>query len=252
MKKQKKKGLIVTERDHRLFEFLFRGRIATVEQVNEYIFGGISFQGVGRRLSRLCDNGFILKSSFILGQKTKMSYQVTDKGLGEIQSSLPYKVTARSRKSDSPEHDMTLNDIRLRLGAAQKVLRILSENELQSCAEFERDSETKAFVALNSDGAIQLQNRDGYLYVALEYDASEKSHHRYVEKIGSYYRHSGVPAVLYICKNNHIRKVLKKAETEVLKGQDKKPKFYYALLSDILGNVDEMAFENLSGRIFKL
>lgn len=242
----------MTSRDYQLFKFLFRGRIATIEQINQYIFGGIRLQTVGRRLNRLSEKGYVVKTPFVMDCKAKLAYQVSDKGLSEIQSQLKYQVKGRPRKSDSPEHDVTLNDIRYVFDKAEKALQVLSENELQSCEEFSGSQGVKPFVDLNSDGAIQLKKDDEHFYVALEYDASEKSHHRYVEKIGSYYRHSSVPAVLYICKSNHIRKVLKKAETEVLKGQDKKPKFYYATLSDVLAGSEQMSFENLSGRIFKL
>lgn len=244
--------MILTPRDHLLFNFLFQARIATLEQVNQYIFGGISLQGVGRRMNRLSEKGYLAKSSFLMEQKAKVAYQVADKGLNEIRSQLPYQVTIRPRKSDSPEHDVTLNDIRSVMTRAEKVQRVLSENELQSCGEFAKNGELRAFVDLNCDGAIQLQKGQAYLHAALEYDASEKSHHRYMEKIGSYYRHTSIPAVLYICKDNKIKKVIQKAEQEVLKGQDKKPKFYYAILSKVIGQVGEVSFENLSGRIFKL
>jgi hypothetical protein len=87
--------------------------------------------------------------------------------------------------------------------------------------------------------------------VALEYDASKKSNHRYKAKIADYYKHSTIPAVFYIAKNKAILSMVKNAEHEVVKDSGKKFKFYYAELPDVLRENSPMTFESLSGHIFK-
>ena len=44
MVRHKKQRLILTERDHQLFEFLFKGKVSNLEQLRKLFFDGKSLQ----------------------------------------------------------------------------------------------------------------------------------------------------------------------------------------------------------------
>lgn len=243
--------VVITQRDHELFFFLNQGKVSTVEQINRYFFPDTGFKTVHRRLTKLVKTNFLSKDVFLQNGSPKITFGLGEKGLSRIQSLLPYAAPPKVQKSDSPEHDIVLNDIRYALKRSDRVLSILGENELQSSQEFQKDKRYAPFVELNSDGVLSIKKSSGDILVALEYDANKKTASRYLEKMQQYYRKTVIPAVFYIGKTKSILSMVQNAERLVREDTGKKYKFFYGLLENVLAGKGEINFESLSGRRFK-
>jgi DNA-binding MarR family transcriptional regulator len=243
--------LVLTMRDYQLFHFLFRGKVSTVSQINKHIFSGIEEKTVHRRLTKLRKANFLSKGTFLQNDKPRVTFSLGEDGLAKIKEQLPYRVTEKSHRSDSPEHDITLNDIWAVLKGSHRISSYFSENELQTSRDLASDPRLKPFVDLNSDGVLSVQKGDEKVFTALEYDANKKAVGRYKDKIKQYYAHSSVPAVFYIGRNRSVLNAVQNAERLVVKDLEKKFKFYYCSLNDVLECESQVTFESLSGRSFR-
>lgn len=251
MIKNKSKGIVLTKRDYQLFRFLFRGKVSTLVQINRHIFSSIGEKTVHRRLNKLAKANFLAKDVFLYNDKPKITYGLGELGLDKIREQLPYRAPKKPQKSDSPEHDITLNEIRFALIKSRRIVSCLSESELQSSPDFRNDHRLKPYIELNSDGVLFLSKGNETVLVALEYDANKKTTTRYKEKLMDYYKHSSIAAVFYIGRDKGILSMVQNAERMVAKDVDRKFKLYYSNLENVLGDIEQVVFENLSGRIFK-
>lgn len=243
--------LVLTKRDYQLFHFLFRGKVSTLDQINLHIFNSVSEPTLNRRLGKLIRSNYLVKGVFLSNDKPKITYSLSELGLNKIREQLSYRVAKRPQKSDSPVHDIALNEIRMSLIGSQRILSCFSESELQSSLDLKNDHRLKPFVELNSDGVLSISKGSEKIFTALEYDANKKTIARYKEKLMEYYKHSSIPAVFYVGRNEGILSMIQNAERIVAKEIDKKFKFYYCVLEDVLRSESSVTFENLSGRVFK-
>ncbi len=121
---------------------------------------------------------------------------------------------------------------------------------MQSCDEYHDDRKFQPFIELNSDAMAEVNSKIGVLNLAIEFDATHKSTHRYSQKVNAYYVKRGVDGVLYICANKHILNVLHKVDKEVSDRHKCKHKLYFALLENVTGAIGELTFTNAKKGIF--
>jgi hypothetical protein len=120
-----------------------------------------------------------------------------------------------------------------------------TENMLQACGKFTEREETRPFVQVNSDAAIEVTRKGEKFLVGLEFENSEKAKERYVRKLVSYYSDGRTPVILYVCENSRIRAAIAQAEAEII--GKRPPRCHYSLLSDVLAGSKECIFEDLKG-----
>ena len=242
--------VVVGERDLRIMCSLFENKVVSRDQINTQFFHGVSTHTVNRRLRKLVGLGLITRMSAIVGSRVICGYCLSRRGLAQIKPMLPYKVTTKSTTSECPLHDIALNDIRGAFEAKSAVQSYYTENVLQTCTGFKSDRQFKPFVELNSDAMAEVDTKVGVLNLAIEFDTTHKSKDRYRQKINAYYGQRGVDGVLYICVSKHILNTLLKIDKEVSDRHRRKPRVYLAMLGDVIGERDEMAFTNAIGYIF--
>lgn len=142
-------------------------------------------------------------------------------------------------KSKSVMHDVTLVDIKNRFSQSEKIDVYHTENTLQTWLKFKRESETKPFVEHRCDAMVGVKVSTGLLFLAVEYEASEKAHHRYDNLFFKYYNDEEIPAVIYICESNERMKVLKEIERRGF--GNIKPKVFYTTLERFMTS-SELSF----------
>jgi hypothetical protein len=86
--------------------------------------------------------------------------------------------------------------------------------------------------------------------VALEYEVSDKKLSRYVDKLTDYYYSPSIAAVLYVCGNDSIEKLIRKADAEIEKDSD--GKVFTCLEETIYKSSSELPFINRQKDIFYL
>ena len=99
---------------------------------------------------------------------------------------------------------------------------------------------------------VEVDTKVGVLNLAIEFDSACKSKSRYMHKLSTYYGKRVIDGVLYICASRHILNTLLKVDKEVADRHRRKPKVYLAMLGDVIGDRDAMAFTNAINYIFRV
>lgn len=248
--RKKRKSVILCSRDMRIMRSLFESKVMSREQINKQFFPDVSKYTVNIRLNKIMSLGLITRKPIAVERGVFYGYSLTQKGLAAIKPTLPYEVKAVRASSECPLHDIALNDIRKAFEQRSAVQRYYTENVMQSCDEYHDNSKFQPFIELNSDAMAEVDTRIGILNLAIEFDATHKSKHRYRQKVNDYYVERGVDGVLYICANKYILQALFKVDREVSERHQCDHKLYFALLDDVTGAAGEMAFTNASNGIF--
>ena len=248
--RRKSKNVILCSRDMRIMRSLFESKVMSREQINNQFFPNVSKYTVNIRLHKIMSLGLIKRKPIAVERGVFYGYSLTQKGLAAIKPTLPYEVKAVRASSECPLHDIALNDIRKGFENRAAVQNYYTENVMQSCNEYHNDRKFQPFIELNSDAMAEVDTRIGVLNLAIEFDATHKSKHRYRKKVNDYYVEHGVDGVLYICANKYILHALLRVDKEVSERHACDPKLYFALLNDVTGAVGEMAFTNVNKGIF--
>ena len=248
--RNKTRNFVLCGRDMRIMRLLFESKVMSREQINKKFFPDAVKHTVNIRLHKIMCLGLIKRKPIAVERGVFYGYSLTQRGLAQIKPRLPYEVKAIRSSSECPLHDIALNDIREAFEAKDAVQRYYTENVMQSCDEYHNDRKFQPFIKLNSDAMAEVDTRIGVLNLAIEFDATHKSTHRYSQKVNAYYVKRGVDGVLYICANKHILNILHKVDTEVSDRHKRKHKLYFALLEDVTGATGKLTFTNAKGGIF--
>ena len=243
----KRRRLAVTQRDEKLFAYLFVNKVAAVEDIRKDIFGGVAVQTVHRRLVKLSHAGFVEAS----GQREKgnrMIYSLTKKGFREYIAE-DKAIKRVQLKSDSVEHDLTLLEIKRYLRALEMVLGVYSENLFKS-GLMDDVPEVKKLKELWPDAIVKIKFEEKTLFLPLEYEASAKYSRRNDKLLAKYNTSPHVLGVIFISKTAAIeRRVLQKEKT---KGTKPKGKLYYCRLEDVVKSERKLTLTNALGDILIL
>lgn len=239
-------GVVVTDRDRKLFCQLFENRAMRRDQIHVFAFLGASEQATLKRLSSLVRNGF-LDRQYVDSQRNRILavFENTPKALKEIADAYPHKITSELCKSDSVEHDLCLVDLRAKFQRLSLVNNYLTENMLQGCEKFSSMEAIRPFVVNNTDAAFELKGKSKKIWIGLEFENSEKAHERYVRKLVNYYSNDKVQIIFYVCGSPRVRVAVADAERAMI--GDRSPKCYYALLSDVLKTESNCTFVDIRG-----
>ena len=242
--------LIVTERDRKIFQFIFERRVATLDQIHRKFFSSAKIQTVHDRLSRLVKENYLLKMAVDYKGRLTAVFGISPSALKAFANQYRYAITKPLLKSDSISHDLALSEVRERLERAEMVAEYLSENMLHACAALTEAKKLGPFVRANSDAALVLRARTDRFIVALEYEVSEKEISRYAKKITEYYLSPEVDGVFYVCGNNRIENVVRQIDTEV--GQKFQSKIYTCQEKTIHSGTLPLPFRDRDNAIFSL
>lgn len=170
-------------KDVELLRYLYIVKAATVEQAKRDVYKSPTLKTVQNKLSRFRSEDLV---SYTLGSNDDQfkAYFLTECGYKCVfNTSSPKNIKL---KSDSIDHDLTLNDIRSKILDSKDVKEFWTENQLKEAAEANFKSELSIFSKLNADGAFRVSFPNGNFLVSLEYEHSWKNKTRYDEFISSY------------------------------------------------------------------
>ena len=242
---------VVTQRDRKLFEYLFENKVSTCAAIQQDIFNNVSIQKIYRRMGKLERSNFIKKDCFSLNEQRVHIYNITDNAYKKYVVSDMADVRRKQLNSDSIEHDLTLLDIRRRILRCTGIVNYYSENSLQSSHRYYNSHIFRGYVLLRSDAVIELLDENKNTgYIPLEYEASQKESTRYEKKINDYYMGSDTAVVLWICRNTKIQNSLIEARKAL--NTNEESKMYFSLLENVINNKDKIIFKNMEGKIVEL
>lgn len=228
-------SLVLTQRDFRLFHYLFCTKGAAIQQINRDIFGGVSKSVIHDRLYKLVNYGYIEKGFYQYGA-FRTYYTLKKSTL----ATMGYKKEDLSRtelKSAILSHDFFLVDVRQRFLELEGLVQYLTENQLQAESYFDNGYHYKPFKNLNSDAFARIKIGAKEFSAAIEYEQSHKGRMRYEDLFLEYYATESIPLVIYICDGEPLQKSLMAIERNVRGPREKK--FFYITKEEFLKpNVD--------------
>ena len=247
MKKNVRKGVVVTERDKHLFRYLFVNKVATVGDIKMDIFGKTALRVVHYRLQKLALAGLVEAAALRDGYH-RLVYSLTKKGFTEYIAD-ENTIKRVQLKSDSLEHDLALLEIKRTLRRFKSSLAIYSENLLRS-GIMDDIPELRALRELNPDAVVKLKVNGKIYFLPLEYEASSKSPKRNAKLLSKYYTEPQLAGVIFISKTGTIEKKMrtKEAARKTRSGG----KFYYALLEDVLKEEGKLSFVSIKNGVLSI
>ena len=245
--KQGLKKIFVTKKDVRFFQYLHAVKVSTYERVTRDIYTSYKVRSVSNRMRKMEDNHLLVGWRNRSLSESKRIVSLTARGFDLfIRNSEEQRMEL---KSNSVEHDLSLVDIRHKLMKQEKIKTYLTENEIQTWGSTVYREDYSPFVDLRSDAIVNMQTSKGTVKVPVEYDAHHKSKDRYTAFVDKYYNKSDVAIVFMVYEQDQIMKAIKDIEEKKITSG--RPKFFYALRSDLLKS-DTATFVNCEGDRLKL
>jgi len=238
--------LIIGQRDIDCFLFLHTHKVATAKQIHREVFKNAktNFYKKLRLYEKLkLVNRMTGAKDFDLSGV----YELTKKGFNVVRANKGELIAHQRYKSNSSYHDLFLVDLRYNIMNRQNVTRYLTENQIQTRADFDTEKGLVDFKRFHSDALMLLKsnNSETYLKVAIEFELSDKSIKDYIKKLSDYYSSGDVHAVFYICNDKTTEARIKKSELEVYKGN--KNKIYFIALEKLQTRNQSVTFHSQNG-----
>ncbi len=211
--------LILGQRDVNCFSFLHTNKAATAKQIHRAIFAK-DYSNFCKKMRKYEEIKLVNRLTGAKDFDLSGVYELTKKGFNVVRAN-PKGVIAHNRfKSNSILHDLYLVEIRHILKSRALVMSYLTENQIQTNADFDTEKSLVDFKRLHCDAFMVIKNaRSGsQIKVALEFELSDKSMKDYRKKLTDYYSAGGIAAVLCICKDKQTENRIKRSELEVYKG----------------------------------
>ena len=247
MTKKTKTGAFITERDRRLFLYLFVNKVAAIADIMEDVFHATARKNVYRRLTKLAGEKLI-ETSFQREGIHRLLYSLTMKGFKKYVSD---EAAARrvQLRSNSIEHDLTLLKIKRRLRTLDSVLAVYSEN-LVASGLMDDTAEVRRLKGLRSDAIVKIDVRGKNHFLPLEYEASSKSPRRNAQLVSKYLSNPFVPGVVFISKTDAVAERVRRKELS--KNADRRGVFYHCLLEDVLDGDRKPSPTSITGDVLTI
>jgi hypothetical protein len=234
----------VTNRDKALFDYLFLHKIATAIQVGRDIFGVSDLHDVRRRLRGLIKSGYLRATSIVYAKQPRLAYYLSEKPFQKYILPRIERPWAQL-KSDSPDHDTVLIDIRKRFLDCRNVQSFITENGIEAELDCPKGLPIQAFLEMHSDAAITYKNNDEIFHLAIEFEDAQKKRSRYEEHLTGYYVRNEIDGVIYIVKEPSLAKLLSEVDQTFCQGRPSK--IFFGSLEDVLNPKEPLCFQSYSG-----
>ncbi len=212
-----RKGLELQKRDIEILKFVFSFRVVTLSQVARRFFTERHETIAGRRIRKLVHYGFLKNCAVVRGAKMEKCIFPGEKTSKAVEHLWRFHIDKPYTKSESPEHDIRLAELGMKLEGLAGFHMLLPENLLQSSSDLASDPILKDIVSVQADGALAIKKAQGkgQDVFAVEMELTPKHITRYKDKLASYYLARGIEGVLYICGTQEIMNCLTEADKAV-------------------------------------
>lgn len=232
----------VNEKDIEFFSFLHSVKAATSEQINKEIYLYKNANVMGDRLRKLEKAKLIKGRGLSHNGRSRNYYSLAARGFNQYINC--DDIVREEMKTNSPVHDIGLVDIRRRLLDSKVASDYICENELQTWSEYLTDIHLAPYRLARCDGVAKM-NFATPVWIGVEYEASFKNRSRYKDILQRFYKNSGIPYMMYVCKTQELLTSIRSQENKHF--GEYKPKIMYITLNDLL-NSDIICFTSREGK----
>ena len=209
-------ALEIQERDTRVLKFVFACKVASYQQIVRRCFSASDKSAGYRRIRKLCEAGY-LKPLSVVAQPDEVKYvETTEKAWKLIKELWSFEIDRPHFRSESPLHDIRLNELFFRLEKLKSVRAFYTENLLQSSSLLAQEPNLGDLAKIQADGALVIVGTNNRLLTyGVELETSKKTPERYRAKIASYYTARRISGVIYTFSEREIANSLARVDDEV-------------------------------------
>jgi hypothetical protein len=226
--------------------YVFENRVATIDQLHRKFFPHTNKESAAsrNRIRMLYRSGYLKPCVTMVDQQVYRYYEVTEQAFHLIKERWRIEIDKPKFRSESPYHDIRLNELRSVFERLKLFEKYYPENMLQSSSVLQDELRTREAVQMQSDGVLLLKDTESTEFnFAIELETSKKAPERYKSKLWNYYRSSSqLDGVLYICSDQQIINAIVKADQ--VEREDQKSILHYALEKDVLKSDGQIIFTN--------
>ncbi len=232
----------LTNRDQELFKQLNLFGILSTAQIQKFIFGGIHFRTVLRRLRKLERTNFIDRHSGL--PNGQWTWTLSTKGLKHVGIESQIKIN-----KNNLIHDITVNEVSFQLLKSGLFKKFQSAYQLKKIhAEKNKDKENLEYENI-PDGILVFPTKQGTIIVSLEVELVAKSKARYRNIFASYQRNKAIQMVWYFVESERLGEQLTQDSMEFPKTIDKKPWLYWIDKKSIGNGLEKITLHSASQSI---
>jgi hypothetical protein len=233
-------------RDLEMMKSIFEQRVLTFDQLGRKFFPGRDKSTIRKRINRLCAEGLLKKKTLDLPDTSRKAVLLSERAWDTVKHRWGFEIENPHFQSKSPEHDVLLAEIVMRLKGLRCFKGYVSENVLQSSQAVAENPAFKELAFLQADGGLVVVDEAGNENVfAIEYEFSKKAPDRYEAKLLSYYATHELSGVLYVCSTQEVLSAVARIDQSVCK--DRKGFVCSALEADVLKSPDRIHFPSATG-----
>lgn len=235
----------------RVLALLAEQRIALTRQIHQFCFSNTSERYTRRIVKQLSSKGWISPQA-VIGKsgKATRAYELTQKGFEEFCSMTGFGTNNVPRRAHSRDHDMTLTDIRIRFSHCSRVQIYLTENLLQMKVFEGICPELSTLRSGFHDAAVQLSTSGKKSWMAVEFERSDKTLDRNIERFQRWYQSEELKGILLIADDDTFMNRLVQVDRKTYPNFQRKVLF--CSLTDFLSESNIVSFQNSAGQKISL
>jgi hypothetical protein len=224
-------------------KFVFACRAVTYDQIARRHFPKTNEIVVRRRIRRLADAGYLKIGVIDLAGKVVRVVQPLPAMWPVISEKWQFAVDTPHFKSESPEHDVRMAEVFMRLEKLTSYRSFFTENLLQSSTALAEDPRFKDAARIQSDGALTVVDAKGVSKIyAVELELSKKTPDRYRQKFIDYYLAHSLDGVLYVSPEREVVSLVARIDQEI--SRDRDSIVHFAFESSVLSANPKIIFSN--------
>jgi len=242
MKSQQSKMLHLTARDHKIFDYLYDRRLATIYQIIGHLKISTLRENLSRRLNKLVLHKYLYsdwvdrKKVFFLGNKSLEMLRRNEA------LSKKYAIAVLGFDRNKARHDLLLNDVYYAIESTGAIEVLKTHNNL--FLEIEDWSHTFNL----PDGKFTINHPSLKRYWGLELELYLKSIDRYRKIFELYYIDQNLLGVLYLVKSKKEIKSLKEIDNKIR--LEDESKVFVATIDDFLNDPLHTKFHSSTNKFF--
>lgn len=240
---------IIPEKYHhfiRVLSFLAEQKIATGKQIQDYCFPYSSRSLSWSTLKKL-NNAKFIQTKVIRSPNVRpyFAYSLTPEGVKELKSHISIDLNEIQIKSNTPEHDLILTDLRILFCKIKECTYFIPENIIRAKYLEEELNSLSVFRSNRVDSAVLMMINSKSVWLSVEYERSQKTKLRYIKRIKSWYENENIPGVLLFAENKALVQQMSEIDVTILPHLPRK--ILYVIKDDTSSSSKEIKFHNCHG-----
>lgn len=218
-------------------------KISTANLIEAYCFFDASNEFAWKIIPKLRAAKLIDSRPLKLpGERQKSGFFLTKEGFTELKTQSQLDLDELQIKSNTPYHDVILSELRIHFSRLNECHYFVSENIIRSKLLESPIPEMATFRSHRCDSAVYMSVGDDKLWLALEYERTQKSYDRYVQRIKNWYQAENLPGVLLVAEDSSLINLLTQIDQKTLPHLPRK--ILYLSLSNLRSSNATVQFHN--------